>query len=87
MRTSFVLSSGPEPIGYTTIQYINDSDFVNSPGPARTEVPLPTEDLNEDLGASNSDDNSLPFLCDPEPEFFCETSLPSISLIGAAAFK
>jgi len=30
---------------------------------------------------------SLPFLGDPEPEFFGEMTLPSISLIGAAAFK
>jgi len=36
----------------------------------------------------NSDDDSLPFLGDPEPEFFSEkTTCLSISLIGAAAFK
>jgi len=28
-----------------------------------------------------------PFLGDPEPEFFGKTTLPSISLIGVAAFK
>src|SRR5882724_153098 len=39
------------------------------------------------LGTSDSDDNSLPFLGDPEPEFFGEMTLLSISLIGVAAFK
>jgi len=36
---------------------------------------------------SDSNDNSLPFLGDPEPEFFGKMTPPSISLIGAAAFK
>jgi len=39
------------------------------------------------MGTSDSNDDSLPFLGDPKPEFFGETTLPSISLIGAAAFK
>ena len=46
-----------------------------------------TDDLNDDLGASNSDNDSLSFLGDPKPELFGEMTLPSISLIGAAAFK
>jgi len=46
-----------------------------------------TQTSSMDLDASNSDDDSLPFLGDPEPEFFSEKTLPSISLIGAAAFK
>ena len=49
-------------------------------------VPPPIEDPHGDLGNSNSDEDSLPFLGDPEPEFFGEMT-PSISLIGAAAFK
>jgi len=35
----------------------------------------------------DSDDDSLPFLGDPEPEFFGKMTPPSISLIEAAAFK
>ena len=34
-----------------------------------------------------NDDDTLPFLGDPEHEFFSEMTVPSISLIGAAAFK
>jgi len=48
---------------------------------------MSTDDTHEDMGTSNSDDNSLPFLGDPKPEFFGKTTPPSISLIGAAAFK
>jgi|SRR5882724_11659182 len=46
-----------------------------------------TDNLTEDIGTSNSNDESLPFLGDPEPKFFSEMTLPSISLIGVAAFK
>jgi len=63
--------SSPEPIGHTTVQHVNDPDFINDP--------------DEDNRTSNSD--SPPFLCEPEPNFFGETTLPSISLIGAAALK
>src|SRR5882724_10547785 len=39
------------------------------------------------MGAPNSNYDSLPFLGDPKPELFGKTTLPSISLIGVAAFK
>ena len=69
------------------VQHINDPDLIDSPGLTESQVPQPTNDLNEGLGTPDSNDNSLPFLGDPEPEFFGETTPPSISLIGAAAFK
>jgi len=50
-------------------------------------VPPPIEDPHEDLGTSDPNDNSLPFLGDPEPEFFGKKTPPSLSLIGVAAFK
>ena len=50
-------------------------------------MPPPINDPHEDLGAPNSDSNSLPFLGDPEHNFFGKMTPPSISLIGAAAFK
>ena len=80
-------SSGPQLIGHTTVQHVDDPDFINSPEPSRVPVPPVTNDLNEDIGASDSNDDSLPFLGDPELEFFREMTLPSISLICAAAFK
>jgi len=78
---------GPPPIGHTTVQHVNDPDFIGNPGPARSQVPPPTNNPNEDLGTPNSDDDSLPFLGDPEPELFGNMTSPSISLIGVAAFK
>jgi len=39
------------------------------------------------MGTSNSDNDLLPFLGDPEPKFFGKMTPPLISLIGAAAFK
>ena len=82
-----VPSSNPSPIGHATVQHIDNPDLIADPGPARSQVPLPTNDLNEGLGTPDYDDNSLPFLGDPKPEFFGEMTLPSISLIGTAAFK
>jgi len=64
----FVPSSGPELISHTTVQHINIPDFVNSPEPARVPEPPLTDDLDEDLGASNSNDDSSPFLGDPNPD-------------------
>jgi len=81
------LSSGSPPIGRTILQHVDDSDVIDSPGPTQPRVPLPTDNPDEGLGTPDSDDDSLPFLGDPEPEFFGETTPPSISLIGAAAFK
>jgi len=82
-----VPSSSPQPISHTTVQHVDDPNFIDDPGSARSQVPLPTNDLNEGLGTPDSNDDSLPFLADPEPEFFVEMTLPLISLIGAAAFK
>jgi len=82
-----VPSTGPQLIGDATVQHIDDSDIFDGPGPTSSSAPPPIEDPPEDLGTSDSDDDSLPSLGDPEPEFFGETTLPSISLIGAAAFK
>src|SRR5882724_2836084 len=82
-----VPSSGPQLIGHATVQHIDDPDFIDSPGPTTSQVPPTINDPHEDLGASDDDDDSLPFLGDPKPEFFGETTLPSISLIGAATFK
>ena len=80
-------STGPQLIGDATVQHIDNSDIFDGPGPTSSSAPPPIEDPHEDLGASNSDDDSLPSLGDPKPEFFGETTPPSISLIGAAAFK
>ena len=66
---------------------LDDPDIFDGPGPTSSLVPPPIKDPHEDLGTSDSDDNSLPSLGDPEPEFFGKKTLPSISLIGAAAFK
>ena len=62
-----VPSSGPQLIGHTTVQHINDPDFINIPGLARSQVPSSTNDPNGGLGTPNSNDNSLPFLGDPSP--------------------
>ena len=80
-------STGPQPIGHATVQHINDPGIFNGPGPTSSSVPPPIEDPHGDLGDSDSDSDSLPFLGDPEPEFFGKTTPPSISLIGVAAFK
>src|SRR5882672_6669711 len=40
-----------------------------------------------DILPPDPDDDTIPPLGDPEHEFFGKTTLPSISLIGAAAFK
>jgi len=64
----FAPSSGPQPISHTTLQHVDDPDFVDHLEPVRALVPLFTDELNEDLGSSDSDNDSLPFLGDPEPE-------------------
>jgi len=74
-------------ISHTILQHVNDPDIVDGPGPAQPQVPPPTDNFNEALGTPDSDDDSLPFLGDPKPEVFSETTPPSISLIGAASFK
>ena len=80
-------SSSPQPISHATVQHIDEPNFINSPEPARAPALLFTDNLDENIGASDSNDDSLPFLGDPEPKFFSEMTPPSISLIGAAAFK
>jgi len=82
-----VPSTGPQPIGDATVQHIDDSDIFNGPGQTSSSVPPPIEDPHQDLGTSDSKDDSLLSLGDPEPELFGEKTPPSISLIGAAAFK
>ena len=67
-----MLSSSPQLIGHTTVQHVNDPNFINNSEPATAPVPPLTDDLNEDLGTSDSDNDSLPFLG--------EMTLPSISL-------
>ena len=42
--------------------------FVNHPEPARPPATLLPDNLDEHLGAPDDDDDSLPFLGDPEPE-------------------
>jgi len=82
-----VPSSGPQLVGHAIVQHIDDPDLCDIPGPTSSHVPPTIEDPHEDLGGSDSKDNSLPFLGDLKPKFFGETTLPSISLIGVAAFK
>ena len=73
----YVPSSGSPPIGRTILQHVDNSDVIDSPGPTQPRVPLPTDNPDEGLGAPDSDDNSLPFLGDPEPEFFGKKKPPS----------
>ena len=82
-----ILPAGPKPVGYATIQHVDDLDPIADPEPPVQLVPRPTNDTNEDTASDCDDDDTLPFLGDPEHEFFSETTTPSISLIGAAAFK
>jgi len=79
--------SSPELISHPIVQHVDNPDFFNDPEPARAPAPPLTDDLDEDNATSNPDDDSLPSLGDPEHEFFSEMKPPSISLIGAAAFK
>jgi len=83
----FLPSSSPQLIGHTTVQHVNDPDFINSHKPSITPAPLPPNDLNIYISASNSDNDSLQFLGDPEPKFFGKMTPPSISLIGVAAVR
>jgi len=69
-----VPSTSPQPIGDTTVQHIDNSDIFDGPGRNQLLDPTTIEDHHEDLGASDSNDDSLPSLGDPEPEFFGETT-------------
>src|SRR5882724_894511 len=71
-----VLPSSPQPIGHATVQHIDNPDFIDSPGPTSPQFPPTIDDPHEDLGTSDSDSDSLPFLGDPKPKIFGETTLP-----------
>src|SRR5882724_7426220 len=60
------------PIGRTILQHVDNPDVIDRPGPAQSQVPLPTGNPDEGLGAPNTNNDSLPFLGDPEAEFFGE---------------
>src|SRR5882672_6588869 len=84
---AFVLPLGPEPISQTTVQHIDDPDLVDEPIAPGGPRPCSTGNNPADIPSPDPDDDSIPPLVDPEHKFFGETTLPSISLIGAAAFK
>src|SRR5882724_10829976 len=84
---AFIMPAGPEPVGYATIQHVDDLDPISDPELPVQLVPRPTNDTNEDTASYCDDEDTLPFLGDPEHEFFSKMTPPSISLIGAAAFK
>jgi len=58
-----VLSSGPQPISHATVQHIDDPDIFEGPGPPSSSVH--PSGHSGDLGSPDSDDDSLPFLGDP----------------------
>jgi len=45
----FVPPSSPQPIIHTTVQHVDDPNFINVPEPARTSAPLLTNNLDEDI--------------------------------------
>jgi len=65
MSTFPVPCSSPQPISHATGQHIDDSNIFDGPGLTSSSVPPPIEDPHGDLGNSNSDSDSLPFLGDP----------------------
>jgi len=82
-----MLSAGPEPVGDATVQHVDDADCTTDPELSVPPVPRPSHDPDTDDISSDSDDDALPPLGDPEHEFFGDSTPTSISLIGAAAFK
>jgi len=64
-----VPSPSPQLISHTTVQHIDNLDFIDSSGLTSSQVP-PTDDPHEDLGASDNDDDSLPFLGDCQEQVF-----------------
>src|SRR5882672_2615477 len=84
---AFVMPVNPELIGHTMVQHVNDPDNVEEP--FASSQPRPCSTGNDPAGVlpPNPNDDTIPPLGDPEHEFFGETTPPSISLIGAAAFK
>jgi len=79
-------SAGPEPVSHATLQHMDDPDIPGHPDPTNVQPPHPTHNPMEDDIPSDSDNDTLPYLGDPEHEFFGD-STHNISLIGAAAFK
>src|SRR5467141_3189245 len=69
------------------VQHFDDPDPVDEPIAPGRPHPCSTGNDPADVLPPNPDDDTIPFLGDPEPEFFGETTPPSISLIRAAAFK
>ena len=82
-----MLPSGPELIGHTTVQHIDDLDPINEPNTPGHHWPCSKGNNPADVLAPDPNDDSLPPLGDPEHKFFGKMTLPSISLIRAAAFK
>src|SRR5882672_3181376 len=69
------------------VQHVNDPDPFNKPITPGRHSPCSMGNDAADVLPPDPDDDSIPSLGDPEHEFFIETTPPSISLIGAAAFK
>src|SRR5467141_1084275 len=84
---AFVMPVDPELIGRTTVQHVNDPDNVEEPFTPGRPRPCSTGNDPADILHPDPNDDTIPPLGDPEHEFFGETTPPSISLIGAAAFK
>src|SRR5467141_1407146 len=84
---AFVIPLGPEPISHTMVQHVDDPDPFEEPITPGRPRPCSTGNDPADVLPPNSDDDTIPPLGDPEPEFFGKMTLPSISLIGVAAFK
>src|SRR5467141_2933132 len=82
-----VMPVNPEPIGHTTVQHVNDPDKVEEPFAPGQPRPCSTGNDPADVLLPDPDNDPIPPLGDPEHEFFGETTLPSISLSGAAAIK
>src|SRR5882672_6874947 len=84
---AFVKPLGPEPIGHTMVQHVDDPDPFDEPIIPGRPHPCSMGNDPADIRPPDSDDDTIPLLGDPEHEFFGETTPPSISLIGAVAFK
>src|SRR5467141_2457490 len=86
-KDAFVKPLRPEPIGHSTVQHVDDSDPFDEPSTHDRPCPSATGKDPVDVLSPNPNDDNIPPLGDPEHEFFGENMPPSISLIGAAAFK
>jgi len=86
-KDAFVKPLRPEPIGHSTVQHVDDPDPFDEPSTHDRPCPSATGKDPVDVLSPDPDDDTIPPLGDPEHEFFGENMPPSISLIGAAAFK